>query len=55
MEKEDKLLASLPPSYNHIVTTMLYGREALEIEEVKATLLSNEIMKRPSLEEGMHH
>jgi len=35
------------PSYDHLVTIV----ETCEIKEVKASLLSNEIMRRPNLEE----
>ena len=51
-DEEDKaliLLSSLPQSYDHIVTTMLYGKEAL-ILEVTSTLLPNEIRKRSNQE-----
>jgi len=44
------LLSSLPQSYNHIVITMLYGKETLILEEVTSTLLSNEIRKRSNQE-----
>ena len=50
---EDKaliLLSSLPQSYDHVVTTMLYGEET-HILEVTSTLLSNKISKRPNQEE----
>jgi len=53
IDEEDKaliLLSSLPESYDHIVTTMLYGKEALILEEVTSTPLSNEIRKRPNQE-----
>ena len=45
------LLSSLPQSYDHIVTTMLYGKKTLILKEVTSTLLSNEIRKRPNQEE----
>ena len=48
IDKEDKaliLLSSLPESYDHIVTTILYGKETIILEEVTSTLLSNEIRK----------
>jgi len=45
------LLSSLLESYDHIITTMLYGKETLILEEVTSTLLSNEIRKRPNQEE----
>jgi len=45
------LLSSLPESYDHIVTTMLYGKETLNLEEVTSTLLSNESRKKSNQEE----
>ena len=41
-EDEDKammLLTFLPASYEHLVTTLLYGKETLELEEVSGALL----------------
>ena len=54
IDEEDKaliLLSSLPESYDHIVTTMIYGKETLILEEVTSTLLFNEIKKIPNQEE----
>jgi len=45
------LLNSLPQSYDHIVTTILYGKETLILEEVTSTHLSNKIRKRSNQEE----
>ena len=53
IDREDKaliFLSSLLQSYDHIVTTILYGKEAL-ILEVTSTLLSNEIRKKSNQEE----
>ena len=44
-------LSSLPQSYDHIVTTMLYGKETLILEEVTSTLSYNEIRKISNQEE----
>ena len=54
INEEDKaliLLSSLLELYDHIDTTMLYGKETLILEEVISTLLSNEIRKRQNQEE----
>ena len=48
IDEEDKaliLLSLLPESYDHIVTTMFYGKETLILEQVTSTLLFNEIRK----------
>ena len=42
------LLNSFSQSYNHIITTILYGKETLILDEVTSTLLSNGIRKMPN-------
>ena len=45
MEEEDKsllLLCSLPVSYDHLVTTLLYGKKILLYEDIVSVLRSNE-------------
>ena len=50
IDEEDKTLilhSSLLESHEHIITTILYGKKTLILEEVTSTLLSNEIKKKP--------
>jgi hypothetical protein len=45
IEEKDKaivLLASLPSLYDHLVTTLLYGKETPAFEEVTGSLFSHE-------------
>ena len=48
-EDEDKallLLVSLPTSFDHLVTTLMYGKENIVLEEVTSALLSHIKMKQ---------
>jgi len=47
--EEDKallLLSSLPSSYDHLATTIMYGKENLELEDARQMLQNNELMKK---------
>ena len=53
VDEEDKaliLIYSLPKSYEHLTTTMLYGRETISLDEVEATLLANELRQKVKLQ-----
>jgi len=39
------LLSSLPSSYDHLATTIMYGKETLQLEDVRQ-MLQNELMKK---------
>ena len=39
-------LCSLPPSYKHFLKTLLYGRESITLKDVKAALLSKDILDK---------
>ena len=48
-EDEDKLLlllASLPTHFDHLVTTLMYGKETVVLDEVTSALLSHVKMKQ---------
>ena len=48
-EDEDKvllLLTSLPTSFDHLVTTLMYGKETIVLEKVTSALLSHIKMKQ---------
>jgi hypothetical protein len=46
------LLTSLSTSYEHLVTTLLYGKETLEVEEVSNALLDHYQQKQKNLAES---
>ncbi|KAE8683204.1 hypothetical protein F3Y22_tig00111213pilonHSYRG00462 [Hibiscus syriacus] len=49
IEDEDRamiLLCSLPPSYEHMVTTLTYGKETINVEEITAALLAHNQRKK---------
>ncbi|CAA0816208.1 Uncharacterized mitochondrial protein AtMg00810 [Striga hermonthica] len=51
IEDEDKamiLLCSLPPSYEHMVTTLTYGKETIKTEEITSALLAHNQRKQKS-------
>jgi len=52
LEEENKpllLLPSLPSSYDHLTTTIMYGKETLELEDVRQMRHNNELMKKADL------
>ncbi|KAE8680998.1 hypothetical protein F3Y22_tig00111356pilonHSYRG00195 [Hibiscus syriacus] len=49
IEDEDKamiLLCSLPPSYENMVTTLIYGKETIKVEDITAALLAHNQRKQ---------
>ena len=40
------LLSSLSSTYDHLATTIMYGKETLELEDVRQILQNNELMKK---------
>ncbi|KAL4362615.1 hypothetical protein GQ457_04G008090 [Hibiscus cannabinus] len=49
IEDEDRamiLLCSLPPSYEHMVTTLTYGKETINVEEITMALLAHNQRKQ---------
>ncbi|KAK3016711.1 hypothetical protein RJ639_005649 [Escallonia herrerae] len=58
VEDKDKallLLCSLPPSYKHLVTTLLYRKDSISMEEVEAVINSQELRKKVSENRGEEH
>ena len=45
-EKALLLLSSLLSSYDHLTTTIMYGKETLELEDVRQILQNNELTKK---------
>jgi len=48
-EEEDKallLFSSLSSSYDHLATTAMYGKETLELEDIKQMLQNNELIEK---------
>lgn len=46
---EDKallLLNSLPDSYDHLTTTLLYGKDEVKFNDVSNALMNNEVRKK---------
>ena len=58
LEEEDKamiLLMSLPGSHNHMVTSLLVGKDTLSLEEVQGELLNNEVRNMSTSSGGGGH
>ena len=54
LEEEDKtllLLSSLPSSYDHLATTIMYDKETLELEDVRQMLQNTELIKKTDFTE----
>jgi hypothetical protein len=48
------LLCLLPPSYDHLITTLTYGKETVELEEITAALLFYDMRKTNITDEASH-
>jgi len=49
IEEEDKAIVhlnSLPSSYDNLATTILHGKDSIELKDVTSTLLLNEKMRK---------
>ncbi|KAH7688933.1 RNA-directed DNA polymerase protein [Dioscorea alata] len=44
------LLCSLPPSYEHLVTTLTYRKETIKVEKITAALLAHSQRKQSAVE-----
>ena len=54
IDDEDRailLLCSLTPSYEHLLTTLTYGKETVKLEDITAALLSYDMRKKNNAEE----
>ena len=57
IDDEDRailLLCSLPQSYEHLITTLTYGKETIKVEDVTAALLSYDMRKKNTAKEVTH-
>ncbi|KAH0639742.1 hypothetical protein KY285_036328 [Solanum tuberosum] len=55
IKEEDKaivLLNSLPSSYDNLATTILHGKDSIELKDVTSALLLNEKMRKKSENHG---
>ncbi|CAL9006776.1 unnamed protein product, partial [Prunus brigantina] len=55
IEEEDKaliLLTSLPDSYENLVTTLLYGKDTVSLEQVQTSLVSHDIRRKGPRDDG---
>ncbi|EEC80612.1 hypothetical protein OsI_22973 [Oryza sativa Indica Group] len=49
VDDEDKaivLLCSLPESYEHVVTTLTYGKETIKTKDITSALLARDQMRK---------
>jgi len=54
IDDEDRaiiLLCSLPESYEHLVTTLTYGKKDVKVDEIVTALLAHEQRRKNSLSE----
>ncbi|KAE8716632.1 hypothetical protein F3Y22_tig00110114pilonHSYRG00479 [Hibiscus syriacus] len=49
-DKSDDSVVSLPPSNEHMVTTLTYGKETIKVEEITAALLAHNQWKQNAVE-----
>ncbi|KAE8655753.1 Retrovirus-related Pol polyprotein from transposon TNT 1-94 [Hibiscus syriacus] len=51
----DDSVVSLPPCYEHMVTTLTYGKETINVEEINAALLAHNQWKQNAGERCSYH